>query len=368
MQRAAEVCKASFGYAELVRLEALLAQTFAAIDERCQVSRSEVDPSGLRSGQENHIRFGPRWRVLRQVVYGENEALATLQLPGAFSDDLDSYGLHPALLDYSTGFAMDLISGYVATEALWVPVSYGRFTVYGNLPKRVFSWVRNHSENRADSDFAVFDITICDEDGRVLLDIEEFTIHRLAETIDFGVTDGPSRGDVEFEAVLGSGDQRDLSPAELRLRRNYERGIRPEEGSEALARVLAGEPHAQVAVTSLDLSAMMRQAELSTDNGAASDTKFERPDLDSEFVEARDEIERTLVGFWEELLGVDQLGVCDSFFDLGGHSLIAVRLFAMIKKAYSVEFPISLLFEAPTIEGCADMIRDAIGDTPETSG
>jgi thioesterase domain-containing protein/acyl carrier protein len=60
---------------------------------------------------------------------------------------------------------------------------------------------------------------------------------------------------------------------------------------------------------------------------------------------------------------VDQVGIQDSFFDLGGHSLIAVRLFAMIKKAYRVEFPISVLFEAPTIALCAAMIRERIGDS-----
>jgi hypothetical protein len=36
-------------------------------------------------------------------------------------------------------------------------------------------------------------------------------------------------------------------------------------------------------------------------------------------------------GFWQDLLGVGQVGVEDSFFDLGGHSLIAVRLFAMVQ-------------------------------------
>jgi thioesterase domain-containing protein len=55
--------------------------------------------------------------------------------------------------------------------------------------------------------------------------------------------------------------------------------------------------------------------------------------------------------------------VQDSFFDLGGHSLIAVRLFAKIKKTLQVEFPISVLFEAPTIESCAALIRKALGDT-----
>src|SRR5690606_17309448 len=46
----------------------------------------------------------------------------------------------------------------------------------------------------------------------------------------------------------------------------------------------------------------------------------------------------------------------DSFFDLGGHSLIAVRLFAQIRKTWAVDFPISVLFEAPTIRKCADLI------------
>lgn len=343
-------------------LDAAAQVDLGEIDARCQRSRSELNPEGHKSGQEHHVRFGPRWRVLRQVFYGEDEALAELELPDAFAGDLSDFGLHPALLDYSTGYAMELIDGYVAGESLWVPVSYGRFAVHDKLPKRVFSWVRNHSDNKDETEFATFDITITDETGRVLIEIDQFTIHKLSGEVDFGITAGPTRADVEFEAALGGGNERDLSPAELRLRRNYERGIKPEEGSEALARVVAGTGHSQVVVSSLDLHQMMRQVELSTEQSNEGGTKFERPELDSEYVEARDEVERTLVGYWEELLGVSNLGVCDSFFDLGGHSLIAVRLFAMIKKAYSVEFPISVLFEAPTIEGCADLIKQAIGD------
>ena len=71
----------------------------------------------------------------------------------------------------------------------------------------------------------------------------------------------------------------------------------------------------------------------------------------------RDDIERTLAGFWEELLGVESVGIEDNFFDLGGHSLVAVRLFAKIKKAYRVDYPISVLFEAPTIARCAELLR-----------
>jgi thioesterase domain-containing protein/acyl carrier protein len=96
---------------------------------------------------------------------------------------------------------------------------------------------------------------------------------------------------------------------------------------------------------------------------ATGGAKFARPELESEYVAPRDDVERTLVGFWEELLGVENVGVGDSFFDLGGHSLIAVRLFAMVKKSFQVEFPISVLFEAPTIEACAALVKDAIGWT-----
>jgi acyl carrier protein len=139
-------------------------------------------------------------------------------------------------------------------------------------------------------------------------------------------------------------------------------GILPSEGADAFGRALAtGLP--QVVITSMNLDALVRQAGEAMAAEASSGQKFQRPDLDSDYVEPRNDVERTLVGFWEELLGVNQVGVQDSFFDLGGHSLIAVRLFAMVKKAYRVEFPISVLFEAPTIALCADMIRERIGDT-----
>jgi thioesterase domain-containing protein len=65
---------------------------------------------------------------------------------------------------------------------------------------------------------------------------------------------------------------------------------------------------------------------------------------------------------------VAQVGVEDDFFALGGHSLIAVRLFAMVRKAYRVDFPISVLFEAPTIAACARLVEAQIGPVAGTAG
>jgi acyl transferase domain-containing protein/thioesterase domain-containing protein len=332
-----------------------------AIDKRCRESRSSVNPNGHRSGQEEHATFGPRWRVMREVLYGRGEALARMELPEAFHDDLEAFRLHPALLDYATGYAMELIEGYDPDDSLWIPVSYGRLAVHDRLPARFSSWVKLRSGNAAESDFAVFDVSLIDESGQVVVEVEEFTIKRLGGPVDLSVANEPSRPNVEFETSIARGEDHDASPGERQLRRNFERGILAEEGTEALFRALAGEARPQIAIGSLDLEGLIRQTEEMMERASGSETRFERPELNSEYVEPRDEIERTLVGIWEELLGVDKLGVQDDFFDLGGHSLIAVRLFATVKKAYSADFPISVLFEAPTIEGCAALIREATG-------
>jgi acyl transferase domain-containing protein len=333
----------------------------SAIDQRCRVSRSGVNPNGHRSGQEQHLRFGPRWRVVREILYGEGEALARLELPEAFRGDLEHLGLHPALLDYATGYAMELIEGYDPDDSLWIPVSYGKVAVYDRLPPRFMSWVELRSGDASTSDFAVFDVTLIDETGRVLVEARDFTIKRLGQPVDLSIETGPSRPNVEFEALIGHGDDHEASPAELQLRRNFERGILAEEGTEALFRALAGDARPQIAIGSLDLEGLIRQTRETLQRASGSGTRFERPELDSEYIEPRDEIERTLAGIWEELLGVDKLGVRDDFFELGGHSLIAVRLFAKVKKTYSADFPISVLFEAPTVEGCAALIREATG-------
>ncbi|MDR7092355.1 type I polyketide synthase [Hydrogenophaga laconesensis] len=337
----------------------------AALTARCPQHHA-ADPAGLRSPQEEHLNFGPRWRVLHSVAYGENEGIARLQLPAAFHGDLqEGFMLHPALLDLATGWAMRLIAGY-APDHLWVPVSYREVRVHKPLPAHIWSWVRNAQDNRADAPFAVFDVTLCDEHGEVCVEVLGFSIKRLS---DGGFAASASRLDARelvFDESARADAHSKLSPAEELLQHNIEQGIRPAEGADAFGRALAtGLP--QVVVSSMNLDALVRQASQAVTTDTGSGQKFQRPDLDSDYVEPRNDVERTLVGFWEELLGVNQVGVEDSFFDLGGHSLIAVRLFAMVKKAYRVEFPISVLFEAPTIALCAGMIRERIGDTGTTA-
>jgi thioesterase domain-containing protein/acyl carrier protein len=70
-----------------------------------------------------------------------------------------------------------------------------------------------------------------------------------------------------------------------------------------------------------------------------------------------DETTRQLARIWQELLGVETVGLDQNYFDLGGDSALAVHLFAQIEKVFGIKLPLATLFEAPTIEELARILR-----------
>ena len=82
-------------------------------------------------------------------------------------------------------------------------------------------------------------------------------------------------------------------------------------------------------------------------------------DFDSgqDYVAPRDPVELKLANIWEETLGMRPIGVKTSFFDLGGRSLLAARMFMRISREFGKDLPLSLLFQAPTVEQLANELR-----------
>lgn len=107
-----------------------------------------------------------------------------------------------------------------------------------------------------------------------------------------------------------------------------------------------------------------------TPNGQIDRSKLPVPDfnkfsqLEETFVASRDELELQLTNIWEKVLDIQPIGIKDNFFDLGGNSLLAVRLFAQIEETFDKNLPLATLLQAPTIEQLASILRQQESSVP----
>jgi aspartate racemase len=83
-------------------------------------------------------------------------------------------------------------------------------------------------------------------------------------------------------------------------------------------------------------------------------------------VAPRNQTECQLVEIWQEFLNVQSIGITDNFFELGGHSLIAVRLWSKVEQVFGQSLPLSMLFQAPTIEQLAAKLQPEAETSPVT--
>jgi acyl transferase domain-containing protein len=197
--------------------------------------------------EREHLLLGERWNSLKRIGYGAGEALATLELPAAFADELATYPLHPALLDVATACAQPLIPGFDPENDFFVPASYTRLLAQGPLPRRIHSHIRYRPAEGDDQEMAVFDITILDERGVEVVDISEFVMMRVRDKAALGGsgTEAPAAADAELDGGTAS-------PAAT-LAIDLHDAILPAEGMDAFRRILAAAPVAQVIVSPQDL-------------------------------------------------------------------------------------------------------------------
>ena len=88
-------------------------------------------------------------------------------------------------------------------------------------------------------------------------------------------------------------------------------------------------------------------------------TLHERPNLPNVYVAPRTELESQIAVTWQQVLGIEHIGLHDNFFELGGHSLLATQLRNQLYETFKIDFPIRSLFENATVAGVAALIENA---------
>ena len=141
-------------------------------------------------------------------------------------------------------------------------------------------------------------------------------------------------------------------------------GILPDEGFDVLNKAV------QLSVPRLIISTydLHKRIEMdskttllgSDETSNSESSTYDRPSLNNEYEEPLDDIEKELAKIWQELLGIDLIGRTDDFFELGGDSLIAVRMFRTIEKKLGKSIQVTTLFDNPTIETIGAVVKNSL--------
>ncbi len=132
---------------------------------------------------------------------------------------------------------------------------------------------------------------------------------------------------------------------------NLAAGLATAEGVEAFARVL-GSGLSHVLVSKIELNERVESARRPRHEPPPI-ALHARPSLPSQYAAPRNDVEQVILGIWQELLGIEEIGIRDDFFELGGHSLLGTQVISRVRDAFNAEISLRTFTANSTIEGLA---------------
>lgn len=291
-------------------------------------------------------KYGKRWHSITESFIGENFELHKLKLQSSFINELNEFKLYPALLDMATVY----ISEYNKDDSMFFPHSYERLEFYKPLLPEVYSYVRKKKTTSTDTSFKLYDITIYDNKGNVLVEIINFKTKQFK---------------------IGNEEQTDLLDLPLKnssimngqINNLPKEGISPNEGIEAFVKAIQCE-QPQVIITPRDIDSVIEKKTGFNEEYSSAlkilpeiTDRIDRPLLSSEYMMPNNNTEETLCEIWQDFFGFKKVGTSDDFFELGGDSLKMLALRTQIQKRMNANISISELFKSTTIKQIAYYIN-----------
>lgn len=294
----------------------------------------------------DYTHYGPRWLSnIKWRKANEHHNLALMELPAQFSSDLDLYKFHPSLVDTATYVVADVLPNeltskldFFKADSTYLPYFYERVQIKGALPGKFYSYTTRELRGR---DWSI-NLSFIDPDGTELVAIDNYVLKYT-------------------DSAYSIKDNQDARQAKNRRNQKVEASLNsailPQEGVDSLERILQSRI-AQILVSTVGFEyqrSLLKKDE--SEDASESVALFERPQLSQAYEAPQTEIEKAIATIWEQVLGIQGIGVYDNFFDLGGDSLIIVQILQKLRQTIKKDLTINDLLNANTITDLARIIE-----------
>ncbi|MGZ4134920.1 MAG: KR domain-containing protein, partial [Tumebacillaceae bacterium] len=134
--------------------------------------------------------------------------------------------------------------------------------------------------------------------------------------------------------------------------------------------VFSQDDHTQVVISKPELQDSLNRWVLFTDASSATDSAadgkgsvsiiHQRPNLNNPYVEPTNDMEQAVAEILQDLLGIEQVGIHDNFFQLGGNSLLGTQVVTRIRNTFQIDLPLRALFDANTVAQMAVLVEEIL--------
>lgn len=295
------------------------------------------------------LKYDNRWDCKKRTLYNGTEFLAEIRLREEFLEDLRYFQVHPAMMDVATSCCIQLVDAN-----LYLPYAYRDIRIHHPLPSHFWAYLKLSADWKIEDEEMPFEVKIISPDNKVILSIGKVSFKRLKQTL--GAAKPPDHEELPLKPQSSA----------------YYAGkndILPEEGVEVFKKLISFNLFPQVVVSTTDLnqdiieerpSYKKKEKQEKEEEKHESSSTYERPQLTTPYEAPTNEIEITVTGIWQGILGIDKIGINDTFMELGGNSLLAIQTISNIADEFDLELQPAIFFENPTVKSLSERIVEMI--------